>query len=132
MTALEHNEHEHDCTCDLDPGIRNVVALIRGAGFETTDSGDGVSKLGTEQAGCMRTEPHVVVRVPLGTLERSTDLLVAFLQSLGLTVVPLPFDKVLPGEVCVEGVYAPASGVALIDVTHLDDAGLALAQARQP
>ena len=29
----------------LDPGIREVVRLLRGWGFNTTDSGDGVSKL---------------------------------------------------------------------------------------
>jgi len=28
----------------LDPGIRRTVAWLRGLGFETTDSGDGVSK----------------------------------------------------------------------------------------
>lgn len=29
---------------ELDPGIRHVVRLLRSYGFETTDSGDGVSK----------------------------------------------------------------------------------------
>jgi hypothetical protein len=28
----------------LDPGIRDTVRLLRDAGFDTTDSGDGVSK----------------------------------------------------------------------------------------
>ena len=29
---------------ELDPGIRRVVAMLRHFGFETTDSGDGVTK----------------------------------------------------------------------------------------
>lgn len=29
---------------ELDPGIRDTVRLLRDAGFDTTDSGDGVSK----------------------------------------------------------------------------------------
>lgn len=29
---------------ELDPGIRDTVRLLRQAGFQTTDSGDGVSK----------------------------------------------------------------------------------------
>ena len=28
----------------LDPGIRRLVTLLRAHGFETTDSGDGVTK----------------------------------------------------------------------------------------
>ena len=30
---------------ELDPGIRDVVAELQAAGFNTTDSGDGVTKL---------------------------------------------------------------------------------------
>ena len=29
---------------DLDPGVRELVRLLRGSFFRTTDSGDGVSK----------------------------------------------------------------------------------------
>ena len=42
---------------DLDVGIRNTVRLLRDAGFETTDSGDGVSKPQIE--GCTLPVPHV-------------------------------------------------------------------------
>jgi hypothetical protein len=33
-----------DILAALDPGIRTTVLTLRAAGFETTDSGDGVSK----------------------------------------------------------------------------------------
>jgi hypothetical protein len=36
---------EPDVVAALDPGIRATVVTLRAAGFETTDSGDGLSKL---------------------------------------------------------------------------------------
>jgi hypothetical protein len=41
----------------LDPGIREVVRLLRGWGFDTTDSGDGVTKP-LDFEGVLRI-PHV-------------------------------------------------------------------------
>ncbi len=40
----------------IDPGIRDTVRLLRDAGFETTDSGDGVSK---PDMVCALDFPHV-------------------------------------------------------------------------
>lgn len=42
----------------LDPGIRNVVSFLRSRGFETTDSGDGVSKPADER---VFEVPHVAI-----------------------------------------------------------------------
>lgn len=50
----------------LDPGIREVVRLIRDAGYETTDSGDGISKRATNPDAL--PFPHVVV-VLLNTVD---------------------------------------------------------------
>lgn len=36
--------NDFDPTTTLDPGIRDLVMMLRSAGFKTTDSGDGVSK----------------------------------------------------------------------------------------
>jgi hypothetical protein len=45
----------------LDPGIRDIVRRLNEAGFETTDSGDGVSKPREMfEAGCAIPFPHVV------------------------------------------------------------------------
>ncbi|MCL4848757.1 MAG: hypothetical protein KJ066_19585 [Acidobacteria bacterium] len=44
----------------LDPGIRDIVRLLHGAGFVTTDSGDGVTKPPDERTFDV---PHVVCRV---------------------------------------------------------------------
>lgn len=54
----------------LDPGIRDVVRLIREAGYETTDSGDGISKRATQPDAL--PFPHVVVRLGLVDWRRST------------------------------------------------------------
>ena len=44
----------------LDPGIREIVRLLRYAGFDTADSGDGISKSENdyERGYALRT-PHV-------------------------------------------------------------------------
>jgi len=53
----------------LDPGIANVVALLQQRGFETCDSGDGVSKPASwyepDERGVTEaiSYPHVVFRI---------------------------------------------------------------------
>lgn len=52
---------------NLDPGIRNVVTLLRAHGFDTFDSGDGVTKLAPDADVCecgAEDFPHVRMRVP--------------------------------------------------------------------
>lgn len=71
----------------LDPGIRDAVRLLRDAGFETTDSGDGRTK-----PAMARTFdwPHVVVRLRAGQtvadIERIGRLLVGW--QLEVSVAP--------------------------------------------
>lgn len=43
-----------------DPGIRDLVARLRDAGYQTTDSGDGVSK---PDVGRVLDIPHVFIRL---------------------------------------------------------------------
>ena len=49
---------------ELDPGIRRHVLSLRDAGFETTDSGDGISKLGGPGEGCMLDAPNIAIVLP--------------------------------------------------------------------
>lgn len=68
---------------ELDEGIRHVVRYLRGVGYDTTDSGDGLSKFaaGTNDECTLRV-PHVVVRLdrshkrPIETARRLRDVLV--------------------------------------------------------
>lgn len=45
----------------LDPGIREAVRWLRGLGYWTTDSGDGVTKPAEEQSV---DGPHVSIVIP--------------------------------------------------------------------
>jgi hypothetical protein len=48
---------------ELDPGIRRHVVALRDAGFETKDSGDGISKKGGPGEACMWEYPNVFIRL---------------------------------------------------------------------
>jgi hypothetical protein len=54
-------DHEFD-PANLDPGIRETVVYLRGNGFDTCDSGDGVTKDKEDRAFDV---PHVVCRLPV-------------------------------------------------------------------
>lgn len=67
---------------ELDPGIRAVVKMLRDAGWQTTDSGDGVSKPADwyqpDEQGITQAMnfPHVVCRTdPVRLVEDAKDLL---------------------------------------------------------
>jgi len=47
---------------EIDPGIRDVVRRLREAGYNTTDSGDGVTKFaeGGEAMDCALPYAHVL------------------------------------------------------------------------
>lgn len=112
----------------LDPNIRAVVLFLRDRGFDTCDSGDGVSKLSAGPDDCVRPCPHVTIRTEPGLLIATCDQVRRALeQDAGVAVVPLGPDEPGPGEAVIEGVYLVGSGVAIVDITHLDDADLALA-----
>lgn len=61
MTDIDYN--------DLDPGIRDTVRLLRTAGFETTDSGDG----GKTDMECSIEFPHVFCELDLASFVSETN-----------------------------------------------------------
>lgn len=82
----------------LDPGVRDLVIALRDAGFETTDSGDGVSK--PQVDGCTLPFLHVYVRVPdsrLGLLVGYAKALHGWLQDNGYPELTVEASYV-PGE----------------------------------
>jgi hypothetical protein len=94
----------------LDPGIRDVVAKLREQGFNTTDSGDGVSKSQADYAtGCAIPFPHVVACCAVDAL---IDRTIAMQQAL---------DWMEPGWT-VEGSYSPKQGTHGVLFARRDEA----------
>jgi hypothetical protein len=88
---------------ELDPGIRDVVKVLRENGFYTTDSGDGVSK--TERDGVIDF-PHVVMLPDEGDttgIATADRLLKVVMQN------DLPHDTGV-----IESSYDPTDGYILI------------------
>jgi hypothetical protein len=82
----------------LDPGVRSIVSFIRAWGFETTDSGDGVSK---PPGPDVLPFPHVVIRSTPGRLVDDARRLRKFL---------CPYNA--PEQ--IEATYDPADESAVI------------------
>ena len=97
---------------ELDPGIRNVVKFISDMGYHTTDSGDGVTKVGEG----VLPFPHVVVTVPSDRLIRDCNTIMCELEAMEFG------DEI---EYGVEGSYCPHVRVATIMVWGLNDTMLA-------
>lgn len=88
---------------ELDPGIRDIVAHLRAAGFETTDSGDGRSK---EPDPEVMPFAHMAIASEPARLLADADAALAFLAAAG---VPPGFQ--------VEATYWPIGGNAVVLIT---------------
>lgn len=102
----------------LTPGIRRTVALVRSWGFETTDSGDGVTnvKAGMEEA-MTRPNVYITVRDPDRLIRESQGLLER-LDSIGVDM-----DAQGPDDSpCIQAMYDPCIHSAGILLMGVDDA----------
>ncbi len=103
----------------LDPGIRDTVRRLRDAGFHTTDSGDGVTKLsGPDAMECAIAVPNVVIVCDEWDLRKEARRLMGFLADAGIAIVPLQPDG---SGVSIQASYDPADGSAVIMLTGLSD-----------
>ena len=119
---------------DLDPGIREVVMMLNHYGFETSDSGDGVSKFAdgdAEAYACNIPWPHVVCPVSSELMGEYADEIGRVLSQQGLTLRPTPkdYDEIGALECVVTATYDVGSQTAYIMVEGLDDDKLRLARA---
>jgi hypothetical protein len=93
---------DDDTMASLDPGVRDLVAALRAAGFNTTDSGDGVSK----DSACRELDyPHVMIVVPATHVVEEAHRLQAWID------VDRRFSRWT-----VEASYSPKDGVALLSL----------------
>lgn len=126
---------------ELDPGIRDVVAWLRARGWQTTDSGDGTTKLeGTTPEERQRltcgseTEPvmvlpfpHVIIRVdPAPRLVTEAVRLCSELSRF-LLVRPAESGDTRVGSLAdhgvdIEATFSPIDGVATIMLVFQDAA----------
>jgi hypothetical protein len=93
---------------ELDPGIRETVRWLRQHGFNTTDSGDGVSKPADER---VFSEPHVVVICSGKDLITETDRLNALIAEKQLSMPNLWLDR---DSFTIEGSYSPVDKLGAI------------------
>lgn len=107
----------------LDPGIAATVSLLIAAGFNTTDSGDGVSKDTTRED--VLPFPHVVATVAPNDLLEEARRLRRILEFVGVSIGPQ--DGVHPA---IEAAYDVGAGVATILLSGVDDAALRRAAAK--
>lgn len=106
----------------LDPGVRRLVTLLRERGFNTTDSGDGVSKPSDERS---MDVPHVAILCPspsaaIGIVGRVVDVL----RDAGVDFDP-PCDCCGLAPRChVQMSWSPLDDVAIVMVTGVRDTDL--------
>lgn len=99
---------------ELDPGIRDVVRLLREAGFETTDSGDGVSKPKDDM--CVLEYPHVFAMTDPAHMVPEADRLAALLGP----------------EWDVDVSYSPRNSKAILSAAKMDPVAIWNARAKEP
>lgn len=99
----------------LNPGIRDVVALLRSEGFETTDSGDGYTNEGMEGA---LDVPHVHCS--------STSLYLAVDAQRMRELMNR--EGVRDDQMMIQATYSPIDGVATVSLFNVDNFKLGIAQ----
>jgi len=119
---------------DLDPGIRDVVAWLRSEGFNTTDSGDGVTKLQGDNPyeGALEI-PHVFMAVDNDKLFSEADRLLKVMEDKGIDLtetVLLEGDQEAPA-INIEATYFPTIKMATITLTGVNDEMLHKAEAKK-
>lgn len=95
----------------LNPGIREVVRLLRGAGFNTTDSGDGITNVAGGMEGAIPF-PHVHCVVRPAVLCNIKDIAMHMVNVLraegveiGIGYVQLTYDPLFPEATTLSLLY---------------------------
>lgn len=109
MTTKTVQPLHDDDYAKLDPGISLVVRWLRIHGFETTDSGDGVSKVDAIAEGEALAEPHVFMVCKPSDMIAEAHRLLGLLENL---------DAQGAGA-RIEASYNPNDGIAIISLFGL-------------
>lgn len=116
MSSEVCNDCEEELDYDkLDPGIRETVRWLRSLGFETVDSGDGVTKSCDE---CSLEYPNVaIICDPIDIIHESERLYTA-LAAIGVDLTCIDLSE-CP---CIQATYDPVAGSAIISLMYVGDA----------
>lgn len=96
---------------ELDPGIRETVRWLNENQFITTDSGDGVTKVGSDMEGVIE-EPHVMIRcASASSMINDAFNLANLLRAKGVTVTPG----------MIQASFDPVDMVAIIALLGVND-----------
>lgn len=98
---------------ELNPGIRRLVKMLRDAGFETIDSGDGITNVEAGMEGALKT-PHVHCVVASKVMVQEAHRMLSLFTDAALDIES--------GQ--VQAMFDPVDGVATVSVYHLNDADL--------
>jgi len=85
---------------DIQPKLRKTVTWLRGLGFKTCDSGDGVTNVEAGMEGALEI-PHVAMAVDPDKMKEESHRLYFACQRAGI-------------EGKIEVLYDPADGVAIL------------------
>lgn len=104
----------------ITPGVARTVALLQSWGFDTTDSGDGVTNV---EAGmeCAMPFPNVAMQVEPDELIAKADRLLRLLWQVGIQAMPASYDVTMPS---IQATYDPSNQSAILVLTGVDDAML--------
>ncbi len=128
MSGIDLNE--------LDPGIRRTVAFLREHGFDTTDSGDGVSKFQPDSRWYVPDDPEAWSQAPHVVIRTTPDALVGLTSAVYESLVahginfdgPATLEEAMESmPPSVEGSFRPGEKVggepiAIVAVLGIDDA----------
>jgi hypothetical protein len=108
---------------EIDPGVRGTVWFLRQAGFETVDSGDGVSKFNDlTYDDDYLPFPHVhMLSTPSGIV-RDADCLLGVLEKRGVNFIPVDPET----DPQIEASYSPVDKHAILSLYNVDDKLLGL------
>lgn len=103
----------------IDPGVRETVRRLNALGFETTDSGDGVSKLDEGYpADEILDFPHVYIRCAPRDVANVSARLKREIERRGFCVEPVGHSSIW-----IQATLDPADGTATILLAGVTDAG---------
>lgn len=122
--AMDVYSNEPDYT-SLDPGIRQVVRWLRAAGFNTHDSGDGVTKADWIAKGTAMEVPHVFVRTTPGTMVSDASDLLRLVRAAGIAVQSaFAADRLSDDIAIIDALFCPVTNSASLCLFGVSDDAL--------